>query len=352
MTSAITIPDLDVMVNGAPLPLAARDDLRAVTVLDDINALSMFTLVLYNWDQEKLAVSWSDSKLFAIGAEVQIALGLVDNLHRVMTGEITSLEPAFTADEAPTLTVRGYDLRHRLARDQKTRTFSRMKDSAIVAQVARGAGLRAQVTDTKTSLEYVVQHNQTDLEFLQKRARLIGYELYVREKVLYFQPPQHSRPAAATLRIGEEITEFTPRLHTLTQVGEMSVRGWDMKGKQAVVGRSATGSEATTMGGKSSGPQRTRRAFGKASATSVDVPVPTKAQADQMAGGRFEDMALTYIQGEVACTLQPQLRAGQVVGIQGAGSTFSGAYYITSATHSVAPDEGYRTQLEVRRNAT
>ena len=132
----------------------------------------------------------------------------------------------------------------------------------------------------------------------------------------------------------------------------MSVRGWDMTAKKAVIGRSATGSEATTMGGTSSGPQRTRRAFGKAGATSVDVPVPTKARADQMAGGRFEDMALTYIQGEVECTPQPTLRAGMVINIQGAGTTFSGAYYITSATHSVAPDEGYRTQLEVRRNAT
>jgi len=105
------------------------------------------------------------------------------------------------------------------------------------------------------------------------------------------------------------------------------------------------------MGGKSSGPWRTNRAFGRAGATSVDVPVPSKARADQMAHGRFDDMALTYIQGEVECAGHPQLHTGTVVDIQGAGETFSGAYYLTSVTHTVTPGEGYRTYLDVRRNA-
>lgn len=351
MTSPTRVPDVDIRVNGARLPLDAQTAIRSVTVLDDLTALSMFTLVLYNWDQEKLKVSWSDSPLFAIGTEVQISVGFVGDLHNVMTGEITSLEPTFTADEPPMLTVRGYDYRHRLARDRKTKTFSRMRDSAIVSQVARSAGLRAQVKDTRTMLDYVVQHNQTDLEFIQKRAQLIGYEIYVRDKVLYFQPPQHGSRVLATLQIGQDITEFTPRLHSLAQVGEMTVRGWDAMKKAVIVGTAGIGQESTTMGGKSSGPRRTNRAFGKAGAISVNVPVPSQARADQIARGLFDEMALTYIQGEVECTGHPQLYAGTVIDILGAGETFSGAYYLTSVTHIVSWDQGYRTHLDVRRNA-
>lgn len=351
MTASTIVPDIDIRANGASLSPEAQADIQSVTVLDDVNALSMFTLVLYNWDQEQLKFSWSDSPLFAIGTELQISLGYVGELHRVMTGEVTSLEPTFTSAEPPMLTVRGYDYRHRLARDRRTQTFARMKDSAIVSQVARSAGLRAQVKDTRTTLDYVVQHNQTDLEFLRRRAQLIGYEIYVREKVLYFQPPQHGLRSSATLQIGQDITEFTPRLRSLDQVGQLTVRGWDMMRKEVIVGRAVTGQESTTMGGKSSGPRRANRAFGKAGATSVDLPVPSKARADQMARGRFDDRALTFIQGEVECAGRPQLRAGTVVDIQGAGTTFSGAYYLTSVTHAVTPGEGYRTHLEVRRNA-
>jgi uncharacterized protein len=351
MFTSTGVPDLEIRLNGKLLPLEAQIDIESVTVLDDLNALSMFTVVLYNWDQELQKVSWSDSELFAIGAEVQIKLGFVGNLSKVMTGEITSLEPEFTGDRPPMLTVRGYDYRHRLARGRRTRTFSRMKDSAIVSQVARDAGLRAQVNDTRTILDYVVQHNQTDLEFLRKRAGLIGYECYVREKVLHFQPPRLSAQPLATLQVGRDITEFTPRLRSLDQVGTMTVRGWSVMGKEVVIGQVQAGQESSTMGGTTSGPRRTSQVFGKVQAASVDVPVQSKAQADQMARGRFEDMALTYIQGEAACAGNPLLQAGSVVDIQGAGRTFSGIYYLTSVTHAVAPRAGYLTYFDVRRNA-
>ena len=37
-------PDFDIRVNGSALPSAAVADVRSVTVLDDVDALSMFTI--------------------------------------------------------------------------------------------------------------------------------------------------------------------------------------------------------------------------------------------------------------------------------------------------------------------
>ena len=39
----------------------------------------MFGFELDNWDDERLAYSWSDSALFAVGAEVKISMGYVDD---------------------------------------------------------------------------------------------------------------------------------------------------------------------------------------------------------------------------------------------------------------------------------
>jgi phage protein D len=347
-----TIPDFNIRINGANLPQPAQADIHAVSVQEDLEALSMFTLVLYNWDDEHLRVTWSDSALFAVGGEVEISLGHINDLHKVIVAEITSLEPAFTPDQPPLLTVRGYDHGHRLSRGRKTRTFFKMKDSAIASQVASGAGLRAQTTDSKITLEYVLQNNQTDLEFLRKRAQLIGYEVYVKDKTLYFQPPQNTRRASIHLSLGEDIVEFTPRLSSLGQIGEVDVRGWDVKQKQAVVSKASTGQENSLMGGRTSGPRNANRAFGKASAGSVDLPVRTKAEADQMALGQFNEIALTYIQGEIVCSGNPQLHAGVVVDVAGAGSTFSGPYYVTAVTHTLSLQTGFQTNFTVRRNAT
>jgi Bacteriophage probable baseplate hub protein len=169
------VADASIRVNTTPLPLAAWSDIRSVTVQEDLDAMSMFSIELYNWDDQLLRYPWSDSPLFAVGNQLQISLGYVDNVRPVMLGEITSLEPRFAGEELPMLTVRGYDHRHLLARGRKTRAFKQMSDSAIASQVAREAGLRANVTNTGAALAHVLQSNQSDWDFLQQRARLLGY---------------------------------------------------------------------------------------------------------------------------------------------------------------------------------
>jgi phage protein D len=350
MPAHADVADFDLRINGSPLPDAARRDVRSITVQEDLDALSMFTVELYNWDERTQAVSWSDDRTFAVGNAVEVSLGYVDAVTSVMVAEITSLEPRFGADEPPRLVVRGYDHRHRLARARKTRTFARMKDSAIAAQVGREAGLRVEATDTKVTLPFVVQSNQTDLEFLQRRAGLIGFEVFVRDKVLHFRRPQNAAKAAVRLALGGDVTEFAPRLSALSQVGEVAVRGWDVKKKETVLGKAGVGQEASAMGGKASGPKAANRAFGKAGNVGVRQPVQTKAEADQMALGRFNEMALTYIRGDLTCEGNAGIRAGTVVDVEGAGTTFSGPYYVTAVTHRL-DDGGFETTLQLQRSA-
>jgi Bacteriophage probable baseplate hub protein len=328
------LPDVSVRVNNSALPAAAQADLRAVTVEEDLAALSMFTLELGNWDDTRLEFSWSDSPLFAVGNEVEIWLGHTGDLAKVMLAEITSLEPVFRAGQPSLLMVRGYDQRYRL------------KDSAIAGQIAREAGLRAQVEDTKVTLGYVIQSNQSDWEFLRRRAGLIGYEIYVRDKVLYFRWPPTSAPPADKLSLGVDITEFNPRLSTLAQVSDMTVRGWNVREKKAV----AATARAAPGGDRASGAVAARRAFGPASENIVGQPVRSVPEADPIARGQFNDMTLAYVAGEAVAHGRPRLRAGTVVDISGAGQTFSGPYYVTSVTHTVTPEHGYQTSFTVQRN--
>jgi phage protein D len=346
---AVPVGDLQIRVNGREVPLAVRADVASVTVVDDVAALSMVELVLHNWDADQLAVTWSDASLFAPGAEVEVWLGQVDDLHKVLTAEVTGLEPVFGASAAPMLTVRGYDLGHRLARGRRTRTFAKQKDSAIANQMAREAGLRAQVTDSRVVNEYVVQHNQTDLDFLRERAALIGYQVHVRDKVLHFAPPNLDAAGAPNLEVGREIVEFTPRLRTLSQVDQVNVRGWDVRKKAAVVG---TGRATARLMGTSGGAAQAKRAFGAAADVGVGTPAPERARADQLAGARLDARMLEFVTGEARCSGDPRLRAGSVVQIRGAGSRFSGSYLVRTVTHTLSPGAALRTELDVARNAT
>src|SRR5262245_56232372 len=222
----------------------------------------MFTLQLNNWDETTLGVKWVDRPLFSEGSTVKIQMGYegAGPLYTTMVGEITGLEAEFTAADPFTLTVRGYDRRHRLLRGHKTRSFVNMKDSDIVRRVAAEAGLRPQVVDTRIRLEYVLQHNQTDLDFIRGRAQRLGYEITVEDRTLHFRPPPLGAPATATLSLGDDLAEFSPRLSTMTQVGRMEVHGWDPKQKRPITAGVGAGGERSTMGGSISGPQAGDRA--------------------------------------------------------------------------------------------
>jgi len=219
-----------------------------------------------------------------------------------------------------------------------------------VAQVGREAGLRAVVEDTRVSLPYVAQANQTDWAFLRERAARIGYEVFVRDKVLYFRPPAAAAKAQQTLRLDGDVTEFRPRLSTVGQVGEVTVRGWDLKAKQAVVGRAATGQEISGMGGTRTGPKTADTAFGRSTTARVDLGPAVKADADMIALGDFTVGALGFVRATVECGGRPAFRGGTVVEIDGAGTRFSGPYYVTTVTHVLDAQGGYRTTLTAERS--
>ena len=218
--SPVLVPDFEIRINGQSMVEAERD-LRSIRVEQRIDTLSMFALTLDNWAAERQTVSWSDSSVFDVGAEVEIRLGWMNRLTKVMTGEITGIEPRFSADDPASVTIRGYDLGHRLTRTWRTRSYTRMKDSQIASQVASRAGLNAAVTNTEVTHEHVLQSNQTDLDFLRARARTYGWEVFVRDRTLNYRAPAIAPVAGA----GDDGRGRAQRVRAATVVDGPGVRG-------------------------------------------------------------------------------------------------------------------------------
>ena len=347
LTSEVTIGD-----SGGTLPAEAVADLETITVLDDLTAPGMFTLELNNWDGAAEAPPWSDdSSTFFPGQKVAISLGYVgqSSTVSVIEGEITSLEPIFRPTPS-NMIVRGYDLRHRLMRGRKTQTFTEMKDSDIADKILGAANLAKTVTKTDVAHPYVLQHNQTDFAFLQERARRIGFELAIEGKTVLFRPRPIDKKEAITLKLGQDLIEFTPRLTTMAQVSEVTVQGWDITKKEAILGTAKMGKETAVLG-STAGPKATNGAFGSTVAAYTNSPIFNQAEADQMALGRFNEMALAYISGEGICYGRPDLKAGTIVAIEGVGEKYSGLYYITSVKHIWNKESGYRLYFTYKRNA-
>jgi phage protein D len=343
-------PEFRVRVDDADLPPAAAADVLGVSVLQDVDAPSLFTVDLVNWDPDRNEMSWSDGDLFVEGQAVEVAIGYRDHLVTVVTGEITSVELVVRASEAPRLVVRGYDRSHRLRRGRTTRTYTDVTDADLAGRVGDLAGLDVAAEATSQRYPYVVQRDQTDLDFLRQRARAIGFEVVVDDRTLHFRARRHGGEPAATLSRDADLLEFAPRTSCAGQIGSVAVRGWDARRKTAIVGTAAAVDLPDRMDDRDSGLATAVRVFGAAEAR-WDGAIVDQAQADALAQARLADAALGYVRGEGTCLGRPEVRAGAVVEMVGLGRRFSGRYYVTSAIHAYGPS-GYRTRFSVRRNAS
>ncbi|NOS89429.1 MAG: phage late control D family protein [Methylococcaceae bacterium] len=344
-------PDIRVRINEKDLPETAKADLISITVTEDVGTASYFTITLLCWDGALMRVKWIDDELLREGNVVEILIGYKDNLESIIKGEITGLEPQFTNDEPPVLTVLGYDRGHRMMRKRKTMSFTQLKDSDIAAQIAGQYGFRSNITDTNIQLAYVLQHNQTDFEFLRQRAQRIGYELGVNDQTLYFRPRNNAGQEVLTLTREVELLEFYPRLSTIGQLENVTIQTWDPKTKDVVSSQIADA--ASLVNAANPGTGAVRKAFpNNSGGVSTDLAISSQSEADQIANAWFKEMALSYVTGEGLCIGTPKLRAGSLVSIEGLGARFSGRYYVTGTEHSYKPTKGYRTAFSFKRDAT
>jgi phage protein D len=346
------LPAFEVLVNGTALTAAEAAHVESVTVDQDAGLPGMFAVRLIGTDALGVDFPWVDDALFAIGNAVELKLGYEDALESVIVGEVTGLEPEFGSSHLPNLTVRGLDRLHRLQRGRRTRTFIQQKDSDVASQIANEAGLTPDATDSGVTHDYLVQANHTDLEFLRERAARIHYEVSVEDRTLKFRPVQNAESVALTLTLGEDLAEFRPRLSSVGQATEVSVRGWSLKDKKEIVGQAKAGDENSTMKGQQTGPATADAAFGVAVETLSALPTETQAEADQVAKARFNEVALRFITGEGTCAGRTDLKIGLVIGIEGVGTRFSGAYYVVGVSHRFAGHVGYETRFTVGRNAS
>jgi phage protein D len=344
-------PEVRLKVGGAELPAEAQRDVLSLTVQDDLGYPSAFILRLGNWDDAKVDMKWSDRDLFQAGKTVEIEMGYRDHLASIISGEITGVELSLNVEEMPVFTVRGYDRWHRLMRGRKTATYTKMKDSDIAAQIASNLGLTGETEDTSQTIDYVLQHNQTDAEFLRSRARRIGYEVFVEGTKLVYRKRKHQEQKAAGVSRQDGL-ELHLRLSTMHQVSDVEVRGWDVLGKKAIIGKAHSSDETAKMGGQTGGLQLATEAFGRATAAGVLDAPSNQAEADQLAKAALQQKALSYVTAEGRCIGRTDLRAGVVAQIDGLGTRFSGLYYIDSTRHIYARTSGYRTEFVARRSAT
>lgn len=390
------VPQFEIRIEGAGLPRDVLRDVSQVTYKDTLKEIDGFELTVNNWDAATRAFKYvgaesaadlkgsgdaaQHARLFdPCNKEVEVRAGYLGDLHTLVRGTFTTLEPTFPSSGAPTLAVRGLNALHKLRRKQYSTTWTDKTDSQIAKNIGeltdpqlgknqKRFPMPVVISDEARALEvaipYVAQTSQYDIDFLFVRAKRLGYVVCIREgdpkakeaarrkTHLYFGPSEGRRPGAGEplyrLRWGASLVEFKPTLTTANQIKSVTVKGWDRVKKRAISEKVSLDDKGVAVNADLHG---LLNDCDPREEVVVERPVHTKEEAKKVALGILKDRQKEMVKATAACVGLPALCAGSKVEIEGLGARFSGTYYVTGTTHTLG-DSGYTTRFEARREAT
>ncbi len=316
--------------DGADIDPAWMGDLEEVVFELALGAPDMATLRFADPRLARLK-----DNLFSLGDKLEISFDVGAGRVSVGTIEVASIEPEIDAGAQSKLVIRGYNKMARLHFQQKTRSFLKQTDSQIASTIAQECGLTAKVVATSAQFEYLVQWNQTDMEFLMERADRIGYQVYVEGDDLYFQPAGTVRTGAeTTLTYAEHLISFRPRVTPVRQATQVQLRAWDQQSKSAVTATASSADNDNRGGYGKTGAQALRAAYSVGADMSIfDVAVLDATEATKVAQAALDQLNREFVEAEGVAVLSPTIKAGRTVYIDSLPGTVGGTYFVTSVRH-------------------
>jgi hypothetical protein len=382
-------PEFRVSINDTPVPAALRASIASVSYQTSLEGADRVELSLANE-----GLRWLDHPLFALDNKMALFMGYApDPLDQVFVGQVVGQEASFPNGGMPTLTVVAQDRRTQLQNGNKVRWFAipipsrgnfPMPDLAVASLISAenmliplfdrigaalsvllgGVDILAIVNDPDAS-QKLIRHQigESDFEFLKRLARENGWEMLIDHSgpnggyQLHFMSPEDHLTPDVTLKYGQSLVEFRPRITNVGQISGVTVTIWqpDIKmdftiqaswdwDRQALdlsisPGFGLPGSEATaavTLPGASSA-----------------VPIETLAEepatlatAPRVILGKLIPQLNRRLTGSGTTIGDTRIRAGGVLRLEGVGQSLGGLYRVTSANHSL-DSSGYRTSFEV-----
>ena len=365
------------------------DDVSVLTVEENTGRANTLELKLTTTLQDDGTWKYLDDDRFALFNAVSVKLGFTggaglagalggsgdsgnDGLVPVFDGYVTAVNVSLGSQLGDTyILVSAMDTSILLSLEEKIATWPNLADSDIVQQIVSGYGEPVQSDTTATvhqENDSIVVQRGTDIQFVYELARRNGFEFYFEtdqdsgDVTAYFRQPRLDGTPQPDLAIqfGEEsnLRSFSVRLNGQRPLS-VKAQQIDVKAN-GVNSAQVSDTQLAKLGDKDlnalvGGPlgqlvtpkDALAQMLVLGPPTSDATELQTIAQAARDESGWFISAT-----GEInSDAYQTVLRPHRLVLVKGAGTQYSGKYYVTHVTHRMESNGSYVQKFEARRNA-
>lgn len=332
MRGARGLPSVTVELGGTPLPAT---DLRSLGVLRVQQRLSLPSLCELAFVDPRGVLASSG---VAPGTSLRVSTSAQPE--PLFTGEVTAVEYAHVAGAPREVRVRGYDVLHRLRKRQPVRAHVQVTLQEVARELVADLGLSVEADASGPLWRQLVQHGQSDLDFLAELADRCGVYLGLRDGALRLMTLE-GEGEPLPLLLGESLLEATVEVNGDPACRSVSADGWDplrarhhsARASQARQGRKVDVEAPPSLLGSPG-----ERALVNELAEG-DAHAEAAAQAELDHRSAREVVLTAVAEGDA------RLRPGARVEVRGITPAVSGRYVLTAVTHVLDVQRGFVSEL-------
>jgi phage protein D len=381
----------EISFNDEPVDEDFYGDVMSLTVEENVALAGAMRLRIQLTQDDNGAWNYLDDSRFEMFTKVSVRIGFTgggglagalssalgggegnDGLERVFDGYITAVNTNWASQPgSANLEVEAMDTSVLMSLEEKVAVWANLADSDIVQQIVSNYGVPITADSTPT----VHQENDTtiiqrgsDIQFVRELAQRNGLEFYFEtdkdsgEVNAFLRAPQLDGTPQPDLAIqfglGSNLKSFSARVSGQVP---LSVKATQVDVKANSPNSAQVGDTQLALLGDTNANDLVGGPLGSlvtpqdvqgqmlllATPTSDATELQTLAQAV-----RDEASWLIAANGEInSDAYQTVLRPHRMVLVKGAGSRYSGKYYVTQVTHDLQADGSYTQKFEARRNA-
>lgn len=371
------VPDFHLVIDGEPIPKNLRGSITSITHTTGIEGSDRVEISLINQ-----GLRWLDHSLLALDKNVTLSLGYApDPLNQIFVGQIVGHTASFPSSGMPTLNIAAQDRLEQLQRGKKLRWFAipipstdnyPLPDPAVVTVPSVESGLIPVVEQVGAAISVLLQNtealqstqaregmqknvrlqsSESDFDFLKRISAENGWEMFIDHsgvlggyQLRFMSPLDHLAPDV-TLKYGQSLNDFTPRVSTVGQIASVTAYVWVAELKTYFTVKLAWDWDRKAL--EISIQPEMVPTNDDPTDYLIKEPV-TAVSAPRKLVSELIPKLNRRLTGSGSTVGNPKIIAGSVLRLEGLGEQFGGLYRVTSATHTL-DSGGYRTSFEVRK---
>lgn len=333
MSTMVTLPRIDVQLDGQSLSNGAAATLEEVRVQQRLSQPSQCELTFYSGRD-----SLQDVQDISAGASLLLTVPSTGK--SLFQGEVTAVEYEYGAAHGQTVRVRCYDQLHRLRKRQPVRVHVQVTPEELARELVADLGLSVEAAESGPLLQRIIQYRQSDLDLLVETTRRFGLYLALREDTLHLTTLAGTGESTP-LALGKTLLEARVEVNGDPACRSVVAKGWDLSRVEPHEGRADS-----THVGRSVDAEASPEKFGiDGERTLADELLQDDRHAEAIAQAELDWRSQREVTLWGIAEGNPDLVPGSSVDVSGLASQLSGKYVLTSATHQINRRTGFVSEI-------